>query len=129
MPFVSSVRGTFGATSENRGVGNPGPIAELVRQDPNSSGLPTGGTITLAGGYRIHTFLNAQSGTNFRTPFAASASFPVEYMVIAGGGAGFTTHGSGGGGAGGYRTGTFTGGLNANTNYPVVVGAGRRARR
>jgi len=94
--------------------------------------LPTGGTVTTSGGYRIHTFTS--SGT-----FAISEPFTVQYLVIAGGGsAGFGAGGgneSGGGGAGGYRssvTGEMSGGgasaesalsLTAGS-YTVTVGAG-----
>lgn len=87
----------------------------------------TGGTITLSGDYRIHTFTS--SGT-----FATNAtSLNVDYLVVAGGGGGGTTYG-GGGGAGGLRstvTATGRGGtlesqltLSSNNNYTVTVGGG-----
>ncbi len=74
----------------------------------------TGGTITTAGGYTIHTFTS--SGT-----FTASKAGTVEYLVIAGGGGGGSTVG-GGGGAGGYRT--ATGFSVAEGAHTVTVGAG-----
>ena len=74
----------------------------------------SGGTITEAGGYRIHTF--TVSGT-----FVPAGSGNVEYLVIAGGGGGGSSFG-GGGGAGGYRTGTVA--VTANTAVAVTVGAG-----
>ena len=87
----------------------------------------TGGTITVSGDYRIHTFTS--SGT-----FATNASsLNVDYLVVAGGGGGGTTYG-GGGGAGGLRstvTATGRGGtlesqltLSSNNNYTVTVGGG-----
>lgn len=82
---------------------------------------PTGGTITYAGGYRIHTFLLAQSGTNFTTP-AGFTPGTVEVLVVAGGGGG-GGNGGGGGGAGGY-TYNAASTVAANTSYPVTVGGG-----
>jgi len=91
--------------------------------------LPTGGTITTSGSYRIHTFTSSSS---FVVPSGTTLT-DVEYLVIAGGGSGGTY--GGGGGAGGYRSsvvGQPSGGgasaesrltLSANT-YTVTVGAG-----
>jgi hypothetical protein len=93
-------------------------------------GLPTGGTITTSGGYRIHTFTSSSS---FVVPSGLTLS-DVEYLVIAGGGGGGADDG-GGGGAGGYRcsvVGESSGGgasaearltLSPST-YTVTVGAG-----
>jgi hypothetical protein len=90
--------------------------------------LPTGGTITTDGNYKIHTFTS--SGT-----FAISTSSisNVEYVVVAGGGGGGAP-GGGGGGAGGYRSSVVSensgGGNSAETrlnlssgSYTVTVGA------
>ena len=96
------------------------------------SSLPSGGTITTSGNYRIHTFTS--SGT-FTNPIS---NLSVEYLVIAGGGsggAGGSSVAGGGGGAGGYRTnvsGENSGGGNSAessmtlsaTSYTVTVGAG-----
>jgi hypothetical protein len=101
MPFISSVRGSFGAQ------GRFGRIAGLAAS--------TGGTITTAGGYRIHTFLRADTGTNF-TPSGAGT---VEYLVIGAGGSGGEY--GGGGGAGGYLSGSTS--VTA-TAYPITVGEG-----
>ena len=94
--------------------------------------LPSGGTITTSGNYRIHTFTSSGNFVN------TVSSLAVEYLVIAGGGAGggtAGTYGGGGGGAGGYRTnvsGQTSGGnssaeaalsLSAAT-FAVTVGAG-----
>ena len=72
--------------------------------------IATGGTVTVSGTKTIHSFLLADTGTNF-TP---TSSFNVEYLVVAGGG-----------GAGGYLT-NFGGtalGVTAQS-YPITVGAG-----
>ena len=80
----------------------------------------TGGTISNAAGYKIHTFTGAGTYT-----FAVTGTGTVEYMVIGGGGGGGTDMG-GGGGAGGYLAGstTFT-----SANYTITVGAGGRGAR
>jgi len=74
----------------------------------------TGGTITYSGGKTIHTFTSSGD-------FVVSAEENVEYLVVAGGGAGGTVHGAGGG-AGGFRSGTD----HAVTikTYAIVVGLG-----
>ena len=90
--------------------------------------LPTGGSITTSGSFRIHTFTS--SGT-----FGLTFDTAVEYLVIAGGGGAGTRRHAGGGGAGGYRTnvsGQTSGGggsaeaaLNLTAaNYTVTIGAG-----
>ena len=95
-------------------------------QNITASSLPSGGTISNSGGYRIHTF---NSSGNFVVPATLSN---VEYLVIAGGGAG-GSYGAGGG-AGGYRTSvvgqTSGGGASAESRLSVsaatyaTVGAG-----
>ena len=83
--------------------------------------LPSGGTITTSGNYRIHTFTSSSN-------FVLTKSVACEYLVVAGGGGGGGNDGghdfsggSGGGGAGGYRTGTITPGANTHT---ITVGGG-----
>ena len=91
--------------------------------------LPSGGTITESGGYRIHTFTSSGNFVN------TLSNLSVQYLVIAGGGGGGVANGGGGGGgAGGYRlnTGEMSGrrssseaAMTINTGtFPVVVGAG-----
>jgi len=91
-------------------------------------GLPTGGTISNSGGYRIHTFNSSDTFVN------TIGDLSVEYLIIAGGGGGGGRHG-GGGGAGGYRSSVVGensgGGASAESkltlstgNYTVTVGAG-----
>jgi len=86
----------------------------------------TGGTVTVSGDYRIHTFTSSGTfGTN-------ASSLTADYLVVAGGGGGGTSYG-GGGGAGGLRStvtatgraGTLESSLTlAANNYTVTVGGG-----
>ena len=97
-------------------------------QNVTAVALPTGGSITTSGSFRIHTFTS--SGT-----FGLTFDTAVEYLVIAGGGGAGTRRHAGAGGAGGYRTnvsGQTSGGggsaeaaLNLTAaNYTVTIGAG-----
>ena len=77
--------------------------------------VATGGTITVSGGYKYHTFTS--SGT-----FGAPAGFSpttIDFMIGAGGGGGA----SGGGGAGGLIQ-SDAQSITANSNYSVTVGGG-----
>lgn len=80
----------------------------------------TGGTISdvIIGGipYRVHTFTVAGS-SEFAVSSVGTSQGSVEYLVVAGGGAGSC----GGGGAGGVLTDYVS--LSAG-NYPIVVGNG-----
>lgn len=78
-----------------------------------SEPLPSGGTITTSGGYRIHTFTSTDS-------LIIPSSKTVEYLVVAGGGG----SSRGGGGGGGMKTGSTT--LSAQT-YTVTIGSGGAA--
>jgi hypothetical protein len=87
--------------------------------------LATGGNVTTDGNYKVHTFL---SGGTF-TPIVGIDPIDgnkVEYLIIAGGGAGssdFSCGMAGGaGGAGGYRT--ATGYVVSDQDYTITVGAG-----
>jgi len=77
--------------------------------------VPSGGTITTHGSYRVHTFL---STANFVIPSGFSRS--MDTLIVAGGGAGGNWH-AGGGGAGGMITYNTT--PSAGT-YTMTVGAG-----
>ena len=97
----------------------------------------TGGTITTSGNFKIHTFTGPGTFTvtNAGSP---SGSDTVDYLVVAGGGAGASTYRSGGGGAGGVRFSATTycepspatplkapAALPVSvTAYPITVGAG-----
>ena len=72
MPFINSVRGSFGPQS---GKGKAALNTSLI----------TGGSITTGGGYRIHTFT---SGTDTFSTTTYGAPIDVEYLVVAGGGSG-----------------------------------------
>jgi hypothetical protein len=84
----------------------------------------SGGTVITTPTRKIHVFTSP--GT-----FTVNYAFPtstIDYMVVAGGGAGGRPNlgpgSSGGGGAGGYRTGT---GFSVNASpgsYPITVGGG-----
>jgi hypothetical protein len=103
------------------------------KQGPGITPKALGGWVSQANGYWCHSFTSSGS-------FIPLTNLNVEYLVIAGGGGGGfssgTENGGGAGGAGGYRSsvvGELSGGgnlaesmlsLNANQNYPIVVGAG-----
>lgn len=78
-------------------------------------GVPSGGSITISGGYRYHTFTSSGSLT---VPSGFSAS--AQYLAIAGGGGGGVSVG-GGGGAGGYISSTVS--ISAGT-YSFTIGGG-----
>lgn len=73
----------------------------------------SGGTETIIGGYKIHTFTSSNNLTILTSGL-------IEYMIVAGGGGGGGTIG-GGGGAGGVLTGKIY--LPAST-YQITVGNG-----
>ena len=100
MPYIETIRNMFT------------PFGGLARIGANS----TGGTITTAGGYRIHTFTTVGTST-----FTADNAGQVEVFLIGGGGSGGDTY-AGGGGAGGavYAT-SFSVAAGSSS---VVVGAG-----
>jgi hypothetical protein len=88
--------------------------AEHTRLWDKWVGGPSGGVITVSGGYTYHTFTS--SGDVFvpgPTPIA------VDYLVVAGGGGGGNVIGGGGGG-GGVATGSTT----ISTNQAVTIGGG-----
>lgn len=105
MPFISSLRGSFGPQ------GRFGRSVDLAAS--------TGGTITISGNYRYHTFMSVGNGT-----FVASAPGTLEVLVVAGGGGGRSgnANGNGGGGAGGlvYHSAKS---ISAGS-YTVTVGSG-----
>jgi hypothetical protein len=78
-------------------------------------GLPSGGTITTSGDYRIHTFTSSGTFTN-------TLSTSTEYLLVAGGGGGGTDADvGGGGGGGGLLQGTYS---ITPQSYSIVVGNG-----
>ena len=89
-------------------------IGEGTGNQPFIYMTATGGTITSDGNFKVHVFNS--SGTFEVTTLGDIGT--VEYLVIAGGGAG--AHG--GGGAGGYRT--ATGFSVSAQSYSITVGAG-----
>ena len=94
-----------------------GDVGEVTAGDPPPSSIvATGGTITEADGYTIHTF------TTDGTFEVTSGAGEVEYLIVGGGGGGGQSNMVGGGGGAGFvRAGEFT---VATDSYPVVIGAG-----
>ena len=78
--------------------------------------IPTGGTISTIGGYRIHSFSTV--GT---TTFTTSSNITIDILVVAGGGGGGGWTGCGGGAGGLVYAKNYT--IPPGT-YNVVVGAG-----
>jgi hypothetical protein len=109
MPFISSIRGSFGAQSKSRRNG--------------SKFMITGGTTEIAGGYRIHTFTNIGNNTFNSSDFGFSLSAEC-FMWGAGGAAAYDGGWGywGAGGAGGYAGGNIT--FSPSKNYIVKVGDG-----
>ena len=102
MPFISSIRSSFGPQRLGKGRN----VAAI-----------TGGATTTSGGYRIHTFTT--SGNNsFDLRQSGLDSLVVEYLIVGGGGQGGGDVG-GGGGAGGLRTGSISIGPDIHN---IVVG-------
>ena len=62
--------------------------------------VPSGGTITTDGDFKVHTFNS--SGTFTIPRLALVLNSQVEYLVIGSGGGGGTNVGGGGGGAGAF---------------------------
>lgn len=98
------------------------------KKTASASFSATGGTIVSAGnGYTYHVFL---SPGNFNVTHTTPVRNTVEYLVVAGGGAGGSRFaptpsfgGGGGGGAGGVRTGTLPVSVSPGS-YSVTVGSG-----
>jgi hypothetical protein len=84
----------------------------------------TGGTITTNGDYKIHTFDTVGTSSFDILQLGTVINNSIEYLVVAGGGAGgFQTNGQGrGGGAGGLLSGSYTP-LSTGSNS-IIVGAG-----
>jgi len=112
----------------------------LYQRESNVSGLTptftqaTGGTVSTVGNFKIHEFTG--DGNFVVTAVGNSCTAPaggpsnVDYLVVAGGGAGGTGYAGGGGGAGGFRTTFPSPSCNAGAfpiseqTYPISVGGG-----
>jgi hypothetical protein len=77
----------------------------------------TGGTVTISGGYIIHSFRTPGSSV-----FIPAFSGNVEVLLVGGGGGGGGSLGGGGGGGGVIYMPSVS--VTSGTSYPVVVGAG-----
>ena len=95
--------------------------------------LPSGGTITTSGNFRIHKFTSSGNFVN------TVANLGVQYLIVGGGGGSGGGYQSGGGGGGGFRT-NVTGAtsgrgasaeaamtLSSAATFAVTVGAGGAA--
>ena len=96
----------------------------------------SGGTETISGNYKIHTFTSDGTFT-VNSSAVSSSNNEVSYLIIAGGGSGGSSVHGAGGGAGGFRESksgvdSYTASpLEGSTNvtvsaqsYPITVGAG-----
>lgn len=86
----------------------------------STSGIPTGGTISVIGNYRVHIFTSSGN-------FVVGASYVpanIDYLVVGGGGGGGNDIG-GGGGAGGYLAASNQ--AIVSGTYTVTVGGGGAA--
>ena len=77
-----------------------------------------GGTITIDGDYKVHTFMSSGN-------FTVHQAMMVEYLIVGGGGSGGSSHG-GGGGAGEYKANNAYDMLvtPGSSPYTVTIGAG-----
>ena len=92
-------------------------IPVTIAMAPTPIAVTSGGTITTAGAYRIHTFKTTGSST-----FTTNKIITAQVIVVGGGGGGGGDWG-GGGGAGGALLTTVTL-TTANSPYSLVVGTG-----
>jgi hypothetical protein len=103
MPIITTIRGNLRPIGKKRGLGLG----------------TTGGTVTIANGYRIHKFTTIGTST-----FTPDTSGLIEVIIVGGGASGGVDCG-GGGGAGGLIDTTIE--VTAQ-NYSIVVGAGGQSR-
>ena len=92
----------------------------IQRDVPTQFIVALGGTITLSGDYKTHTFLDS---TNFQIYGLPADPVEIRCLIIAGGGAGGFNF-AGGGGAGGFQDVSI---LSTSLNpglYPIEVGDG-----
>lgn len=80
--------------------------------------IATGGTMSSAGAYTVHTFTTSGSFTVTSNP----ANKTLEILVVAGGGGGGGGHAGGGGGGGGLISSTAVSATNGS--YTITVGGG-----
>ena len=91
---------------------NLNPIISTITQAQG-----TGGTITISGGYIIHSFTTTETSS-----FIPAFSGNVEVLVVGGGGGGGGSIGGGGGGGGVIYMPSVS--VTSGISYEVVVGAG-----
>jgi hypothetical protein len=107
--FASGITGTLQVITANGFSSN---------QIPWQIGVsPTGGTISVSGGFRTHVFTTSDN-------FVVSASYiptTISYLIVGGGGGGGQSLAGGGGGGGIIQN---TGRSIAAGSFPVIVGGG-----
>jgi hypothetical protein len=99
--------------------------SQKIQDGPNPYLVVRGGTITTDGDYKIHTFSTVGTSSLFIDELAQiPANNEIEYLVVAGGGAGgCQPNGAApGGGAGGLLSGSYTP-LSIGSNS-IIIGAG-----
>ena len=111
MPFVSSVRSNYGNVGREAST-NTGWLASI-----------SGGTVTTAGGYRIHSYTSQGTSNNF--PAGGAVQRPINVEIYAWGAAGGSANGTGWGywslgGGGGFAGGNLV--LSSLKSYVVAVG-------
>lgn len=82
----------------------------------------TGGTVTFDGDYKIHSFTTVGTSSFEILALGYQANNLIEYLVVAGGGAGSATRSGVGGGAGGLLSGSYSP-VSVGVNS-IIVGAG-----
>lgn len=101
------------------------PFAFIVPEVPSIPSAPyieaTGGTITIVGDYKYHTFTSVATSSFTITAEGSAPNNVFDFLVVAGGGSGGGDNG-GGGGAGGYISVVSESAVVGT--YDVVVGAG-----
>ena len=139
LVYVDSAKGWQVILNQAAGTTPSSVLSNGVYDSDPTFTSATGGTVTTSGDFKIHTFTG--DGTFAVSTLGNSPTVPaggpsnVDYLVVAGGGAGGRgiqggAPRGGGGGAGGYRTTFPSPGCNAGafpitlTSYPITVGAG-----
>ena len=115
----------FAGLSGNTALGNIYLGTTKVQPGDETYISATGGSITYSGNYKIHTFTTVgTSSFNISSLANTTLNNTIEYLIVAGGGAGgIQTNGQGpGGGAGGFLTGSLI--VTSSNSNQVIVGVG-----
>lgn len=132
MPFVGSVRGSYGPQDRSlREKGSDIQTDDLDRVRQQYGGISDGGIISASGGYVYHLFETDNLTVTKTDTFTANSDKTVEYLIVGGGGSGGSypydnpnvAAGSDrrGGSGGQVKTGNTS--INKN-NYTISIGGG-----